>query len=125
MMMFAHWELTAQIATAVLGAVSAAFAYFAKTHAKTAKEKAHQIEDAVNHRHSYDGTPPRLYDLALENRRRLTDAEFADVAQQEQLDRLEAGLDSHVKWEEGDDGKYGEVLAELRRLMELIQRPQP
>ncbi|NND36541.1 MAG: hypothetical protein HKN81_05330 [Gammaproteobacteria bacterium] len=106
-MLLAHLEFTAQVVTALLGAVTAGFAFYAKRHAKDAGQVARQVEDAVNHRHNYDGAPPRLYDIALDNRRRLVANEFSHVSLFEALERLERIVEHHVEWEEQQ--KYPEL----------------
>ena len=110
-----HIDVFVQAAAAVATAITAVLAHYARLHAKEARDKATTVEDAVNHRHSYDGAPPRLYDLALENRRRLTDAEFNDVALFEAVNRIEAAVAHHVEWEEQE--KYAELEAKLDSLM--------
>lgn len=79
-----------QAVTAIATAVGAVFAWLARSHARTAAAKSVEIEDAVNHRHRYSeengDNPPRLYDLALENRARVS--------------LLETMIRDHVTWEE-------------------------
>jgi len=106
-MTFGHLELVTQITSGALAAAAAVFGWLAKRHSKAAKVSTVAVEDAVNHRHDYDGQPPRLYDIALENRRRLTENEFANSNLFEAVDRLEAALTDHVAWEQGE--KWPEV----------------
>ena len=63
--------------TALAAAISAIVAYIGKRHAKEGARLGRTIEDAVNHRHERTDTngvaPPRLFDIALENRETLQD----------------------------------------------------
>lgn len=118
-MVLAHVDVFVQAFGAVAAATAAVVGIYGKAHAKAARQDARagveigeSIEDAVNHRHQHDGAPPRLYDIALENRRRLNENEVAHAMLIAAVKRIEAAVADHIQWEETK--KYAEIESFLR-----------
>ena len=118
-MVLAHVDVFVQAFGAVAAATAAVAGIYARGHAKAAQGEARRgriigesVEDAVNHRHKHDGTPPRLYDIALENRTRLNENEVAHALLIDSIRRLEGAVERHIEWEE--DEKYSEIERLLR-----------
>lgn len=110
----AHVDVFVQAFGAVAAATAAVVGVWSRSHLKavqretaaTSKTSA-SIEDAVNHRHQHDGSPPRLYDIAVENRRRLNENEISHAVLIEAVHRIEAAVEQHIDWEERQ--KYAEI----------------
>lgn len=77
-----NYGLTELLVT-VFGSMTALFSYLGGRHARIARKHGETVSDSVNHTHATG--EPRIYDLALQNRKLI----------QEVASKLEAHIDPH------------------------------